>query len=82
VPVRKFRSVEDMKPTWYEPGDPALVRAVAVIWAFGRHGRPPRAPGVTRFRSYDELCDRLDDIESEHVRALRARQPIPPEQIP
>ena len=37
MPVRKFRSVEEMsRPQWREPGDPELHRTIARLWAFGR----------------------------------------------
>ena len=57
MPVRKFRSVDDMKHgTWREPGDPALFRAIAAVWEFGRRSRPRRfPPGVYRHRSMDAL---------------------------
>jgi hypothetical protein len=57
MPVRKFRSVEDMeRDKWRAPGDPALYRAIAAVWAFGRRTRPRRfPPGVYRHRSMDAL---------------------------
>jgi hypothetical protein len=43
MPVRKFRSVEEMeRDKWREPGEPALFRAIAAVWAFGRRSRPRR----------------------------------------
>jgi hypothetical protein len=57
MPVRKFRSVEEMNvPVWREAGDPALVRAIASVWAFGRRTRPRLGPrGVRKFRSVEEM---------------------------
>lgn len=57
MPVRKFRSVEEMnQPVWREPGDAALYRTIAAVWEMGRRLRePPFRPGVTRFHSIDEL---------------------------
>jgi hypothetical protein len=57
VPVRKFRSVEEMeRDKWRESGEPALFRAIAAVWAFGRRSRPRRLPpGVYRHRSIADL---------------------------
>ncbi len=57
MPVRKFRSVEEMnQPVWREPGDAALYRTMAALWEMGRRLKKHRfRPGVTRFRSIDEL---------------------------
>ncbi len=57
MPVRKFRSVEEMnQPVWRNPGDPALYRVIAELWETGLrlHGRR-FTPGVRRFRGIDEL---------------------------
>jgi hypothetical protein len=33
MPIRKFRGIEEMGgPIWYEPGDPALYRAIRNVW--------------------------------------------------
>jgi hypothetical protein len=57
MPVRKFRSVEEMnQPIWRQSGDPALFQAIAAVWAFGRSTRSHNAsPGVRRFRSVSEM---------------------------
>jgi hypothetical protein len=57
MPVRKFRSVAEMStPVWRSAGDPALVRALRSVWAFGRRARPRSfAPGVRKFRSVAEM---------------------------
>lgn len=37
MPVRKFRSVEEMnQPVWRDPGDPELYRTIAGLWEVGR----------------------------------------------
>ena len=57
MPVRKFRSVEEMNaPCWREPGDPLLYRAIAQVWTFGRR-LVPRCfpPGVHRYRTIEDL---------------------------
>lgn len=57
MPVRKFRSVEELnRPIWRRPGDPALFRAVAAVWDFGRSTRRQGfSPGVRKFRSIEEM---------------------------
>jgi hypothetical protein len=57
MPVRKFRSVDEMEqPQWRAPGDPRLYRAIAQVWAFGRRVVPRRfPPGVHRYRTIEEL---------------------------
>ncbi len=57
MPVRKFRSIEDMDAeVWRVPGDPALYRAIAGLWALGqRTARRRFPPGVHKRRSIEEL---------------------------
>jgi hypothetical protein len=57
MPVRKFRSVEEMsQPVWREPGDPELYRAIKAVWEFGQRTSGKRfQPGVRRFRSIEEM---------------------------
>lgn len=57
MPVRRFRRVEDMeRPLWRNPGDPALYRAIASLWDFGRRTRwQTFPPGVYRHASIEEL---------------------------
>jgi hypothetical protein len=57
MPVRKFRSVEEMnKLVWRPAGDPALVRAIASVWSFGRRlRRRTFRPGVRKFRSIADM---------------------------
>ncbi len=64
MPVKKFRSVEEMNtPIWRRAGDPALSRAIASVWEFGRRTSQRRfTPGVRKFRSVAEMkstgCDK------------------------
>lgn len=57
MPVRKFRSIEEMKRrTWREPGDPSLYRSMRFILDIGRRTRPRRFPaGVHKHRSIEAL---------------------------
>ena len=61
MPLRKFRSIEEMKaPRWREPGDPDLYRVMAALWEIGRRTRK-RAypPGVYRYASIEEMQRQL-----------------------
>jgi hypothetical protein len=57
MPVRKFRSVEEMsQPVWRTPGDEDLYRAIAGVWAMGMRLSPRTfRPGVRRYRSIEAL---------------------------
>ena len=57
MPVRKFRSVEEMnRPHWRQPGTAELYRAIERIWTFGLRTRKTRfPPGVYRHRSIEEM---------------------------
>lgn len=57
MPVRKFRSVEEMsQPVWREPGDPALFRTMRALWDFARRTSGLRfTPGVYKYRSVSEF---------------------------
>lgn len=81
MPVRKFRDVSEMEETlWYEPGDPALFRAIARLWDFGDRVCPLRFPrGVHKYRSIEEANADRDRWEEANFRAFHARRgtPIP-----
>lgn len=57
MPVRKFRSVEEMNaPIWRRAGDPALFRAIAGLWDIGRRTSSRRFfVGVQKFASIESL---------------------------
>jgi len=57
MPVRKFRSVEEMnQPVWRRPGHPELYEAIAAVWEFGRRtSKRHFAPGVKRFHSIEAM---------------------------
>ena len=67
MPVRKFRSVEEMnQPLWRTPGDPALYRTIAALLATGARLRPPRfAPGVHRYRGIADLESAADSPHTD-----------------
>jgi hypothetical protein len=72
MPVRRFRSVEEMnRPQWREPGSPELVRAIAALWTAGlRLHRRRFPPGVYRHRSIEELDAQTARWSADHVRSL------------
>ena len=76
MPVQKFRSVADMPdPPRRLPGDPALYRAIAGIWEFGRRANPRRfPPGVRKFRSVEDMSRAQEQSQAEHIEALRERR--------
>lgn len=76
MPVRKFRSVEEMKAArGYDRDDPRLPRIIEGIWDFGRRTARLRfPPGVHRSRSVEEMNARAAEWAEENFRAFRARQ--------
>jgi hypothetical protein len=79
TPVRKFRSVEDMPPPpWYEPGDPTLLQALAVVLTTARGVVPHRVfpPGVYRHRTIESLNRQREEWSQAYVdRLIEARRP-------
>lgn len=58
MPVRKFRSLDEMKGggTWRAAGTPELWRAIAGVWDFGRRTTAASfPPGVYRHRDIASL---------------------------
>lgn len=57
MPVRKFRSVEEMNtPVWRLPGEPTLFLAIARLWELGRRTSTRRFPtGVRKHSSIEEM---------------------------
>ena len=58
MPVRKFRSADEMnKLVWRSGGQiRRLLIAIASVWAFGRRlRRPTFPPGVRKFRSIADM---------------------------
>jgi hypothetical protein len=76
MPVRKFRTVEELnEPAWRRPGDPALFRAMAALWAAGRRMRPRRfPPGVHRHVSIADMNATQEAWAQEHVDAVQRGQ--------
>ena len=57
MPVRKFRSIEEMNAScelWFEPGDPRLWRAIEGVWDFALASGLRFPPGVYKHRTVEE----------------------------
>ena len=72
MPVRRFRSIEDMsRPRWRAAGDSDLFRTIARLWAFGqRTGVRRFPPGVYRSRTVEEMNARSDRWSQANFDAL------------
>lgn len=57
MPVRKFRSVEEMsRDNWRRPGDPQLYRTMRSLWELGvRTSQRRYPPGVHRHSSIGDM---------------------------
>lgn len=76
MPVRRFRTVEDIPPVAaYRAGDPALFRAIGVTWDLARRLTARRfSPGVERFRSFDEMTRCQEERDAQSCRELRRQR--------
>ena len=78
MPVRKFRSVEEMEDVWYEPGSPELMAAIRAAWDLAHRTLQPRfPPGVYKHRSIEDaqkLSDEWDRANFERYQARLARR--------
>ena len=75
MPIRKFRSVEEMEGnTWRHPGDQQLFRAIQGTWDFARRSlRPSFPPGVHKHRSIEDAERLRQKWEQANIEAYRAR---------
>jgi len=66
MPLRKYRSVEEMPPpAWREPLDPKNLRLAGDLSALAARLRPRRfPPGLHRYRSVTEAARRRDQWET------------------
>jgi hypothetical protein len=73
--VRKFRSIEEMDGyRWYEPGDPALYRAIRRVWELGYRTVQPRfPPGVYKHRSLESMNARQQSWADANFAAYQER---------
>lgn len=74
MPVRRFRSVEEMEDTWRERG-PALFAAMRRVWEFAeRTVRPRFAHGVYRHRSVADMNAQDEQWAQTNFEAFHARR--------
>jgi hypothetical protein len=80
VPIRRFRSVEEMsEPPWREPGTAELWRAIEAVWAFGaRTGVHRFPPGVYRHRTVESLNALTETWAQANFRAFREARALEP----
>lgn len=79
MPVRKFRSIEEMNEAWewLPPGDPGIARQIRYLWGMvgatlGPYLNTPR--GVHKFRSIEEKNAFDDYHERERIDRMRAER--------
>ena len=77
MPVRKFRSIEEMDlPTPMRPLDPENLRVALALAATAYGLRPWRfKPGVHKFHSVEEASDARQDSDRTAISADRDRRP-------
>jgi hypothetical protein len=69
VPVKRYRSVEDMREPWREREDPRLWAAISGVWKFAQMTCPLKFPrGVYKHRSMEEANRLREQWEAENVR--------------
>jgi hypothetical protein len=79
MPVRKFRSLQEMEDALWRPSDdPSLAVAIARVWSFADRTCPRRfPPGVYRHRSVEDAQRLRDAWEAANFRAFWARRGRP-----
>jgi hypothetical protein len=78
MPVRKFRSIEEMDDArhelWCEPGEECF-RRIARLWKRSARINPRKFPkGVFKYRSIEEAQADRERLLTEHVRRLEAER--------
>jgi hypothetical protein len=77
MPVRKYRSIEEMNRDWRwnRAGDPAITRKIRGLWHFAEAAVQPVGlcipRGVHKYRSIEEANADRDRWEQERVDRLR-----------
>jgi hypothetical protein len=76
MPVRKFRSIQDMPDDdWLLPGSPELFAAIRSVWDFSARTCPYAPPrGVYRHRGVEEARALRASWEREAFERARARR--------
>lgn len=75
MPIKKFRSIEEMPDArWYEPGDPKLHAAIDRVWRLGTETLRPRfPPGVHKYRSIEKADAAREEWARRNFEAYQAR---------
>jgi len=82
MPVRKFRSIEEMnafdRERWMECDDPRLGSRIEALWNEWRDILPPlnMPRGVHKFRSIEEMNAFRDRYELERIANIRSQRVI------
>jgi hypothetical protein len=85
MPVRKFRSIEEMKPPWREPGSSQLDRAIRRVLELGSAMTDRRfPPGIYRFRTIEEANQFGAEYEKRlaQLREHQGKRPSPSDTTP
>lgn len=83
MPVRKFRSVEEMPGNVrYEPGSPELFRAIRALWEFSARVFPRHfPPGVYKHRSIEDAQRQREIWREADFRRLWESRGVKPEEV-
>jgi hypothetical protein len=77
MPVRKYRSIEDMNRDWRwdRPGDPVITQKIRGLWEFSEAAVQPVGlcipRGVRKYHSVEEANADRDRWEQERIDRLR-----------
>ncbi|HVR40545.1 MAG TPA: hypothetical protein VMU84_15725 [Thermoanaerobaculia bacterium] len=79
MPIRKYRSLEEMNRDWkwLSPGDPAIARKIRHLWQLSGAlvgGRMHIPRGVRKYRSIEEADADRNRFEQERVNRIRAER--------
>jgi hypothetical protein len=77
MPIRKFRTIEEMNAAdselWSSKPDAAYYQRVRKLWETSARLNPRTLPkGVFKFRSLEEAQAQRDRLLAEHIRKTRA----------
>lgn len=80
MPVRKFRTLQDMEDSlWLRGDDPSLAARIARVWDFANRISVRRfPPGVHKHRSIERAQELRDRWEEANFRAHWERNSSPP----
>jgi hypothetical protein len=76
MPIYKYRRIEDMpSERWLEPGDPAIVRRMRLVWRMASALAGPLAfpRGVRKYHSVEEMNAEREAWEDERINRIRER---------